>query len=160
MSSLTDIPADPSTTAGVSVGGTFSDTLEIAGDHDWIAVSLTAGQAVEITLNGITLSDPYLYIRDSSGVLLFQNDDISTGVDLNSRAAFNPGYTGTYYIDVGSFADAETGTYQVSVQPYTPPQPGTIDQIANQLTTGYWNGDTHHFNVTQVGTISVNISTL
>lgn len=157
---MTDIPGDASTTVSVSVGGTITDTLEAAGDHDWIAITLTAGQPVVISLDGITLHDPYLYIRDSSGTLLFQDDDISSGVDLNSEIAFNPGYSGTYYIDVGAYADAGSGTYQVSVQPYTPPAPGTIDQIATQLTTGFWGGDTHHFDVTQGGTITVDISTL
>lgn len=87
---MTDIPGDASTTVSVSVGGTITDTLEAAGDHDWIAITLTAGQPVVISLDGITLHDPYLYIRDSSGTLLFQDDDISSGVDLNSEIAFNP----------------------------------------------------------------------
>ena len=97
---MPDIPANPSTTASVIVGGTATGDLETAGDHDWFAITLTAGQAVTITVNGITLDDPYLYIRDSAGVLLFENDDISSGVNLDSRFAFNPGYSGTYYIDV------------------------------------------------------------
>ena len=157
---MPDIPANPSTTASVIVGGTATGDLETAGDHDWFAITLTAGQAVTITVNGITLDDPYLYIRDSAGVLLFENDDISSGVNLDSRFAFNPGYSGTYYIDVGAFDDAAMGTYQVSVQLYTPPPLATMDQIAAQLVSGYWEGDAHRFNVTQGGTLTVNISVL
>jgi len=52
---------------------------------------------------------------------------------------------------------APGGGVQLQVQ--LPPL-ASVDQIANELTTGYWNGDTHHFNVTQGGTITVNISTL
>jgi Ca2+-binding RTX toxin-like protein len=37
---------------------------------------------------------------------------------------------------------------------------GTNDQIAGQLTSGYWNGDSHHWAVTQGGTLTVDISTL
>src|SRR6478609_11154395 len=119
----------------VTVGGTITGDLEVTGDHDWIAVTLTAGQPVVIVINGVTLADPYLSVRDSAGVVLFQNDDITNGVNRNSRVAFSPGYSGTHYIDVSAFHDAGTGTYQVSVQPFTPPASGTIDQIAHELTT-------------------------
>ncbi|HEX8841755.1 MAG TPA: pre-peptidase C-terminal domain-containing protein, partial [Sphingomicrobium sp.] len=157
---MTDIPGNSSTTATVTVGSTTSGTLETTGDHDWYRITLTAGQAITVTINGVTLEDPYLYIRDSAGNLLYQNDDISAGVIRDSKLSFTAGYTGTYYIDVGAFNDAYTGDYKVVVQAYNPPPLATYDQIANQLTSGYWNGDTHHFDVTQGGTITVNISTL
>lgn len=157
---MTDIAGDSTTTATLTVGGTVANSLEVVGDHDWFKITLTAGQPVVVSVNGITLEDPYLYIRDSSGTKLYSNDDIVDGVDRDSKVAFNPTYTGTYYIDVGAFEDKYTGTYQVSVQPYTPPPLATNDQIADQLVDGYWGGDSHHFNVTQGGTISVDISTL
>lgn len=37
---------------------------------------------------------------------------------------------------------------------------GTIQQIADQLTSGYWNGDTHRWPVTQGGSLTVDITTL
>jgi hypothetical protein len=157
---LTDIPGDTSTTATISVGGTVSGDLEIVGDHDWFKVTLTAGQSVAVTVNGVTLEDPYLYVRNSSGNLLYSNDDIVDGSNRNSEVAFSPTYTGTYYIDVGAWNEEFAGTYQVSVQPYTPPPLATNDQIADQLVNGFWGGDSHHFNVAQGGTITVNISAL
>jgi hypothetical protein len=157
---LADIAGDSSTTASLTIGGSFTDSLETVGDHDWIRIQLTAGQAVVVTVNGTSPLDPYLNIRDSSGNILFSNDDINPGVVTDSRVAFNPTYTGTYYIDVGAYADQSTGAYTVSVQPYTLPPVATIDQIADQLVTGFWGGTSHHFNVTQGGTITVNISTL
>ena len=157
---MTDIPGNQTTTATVSVGGTAIGGLEVAGDHDWFAVTLTADQAVTITINGVTLGDPYLYVRDSGGFLLFENDDISSGVNRDSRIAFNPGYSGTYYIDVGAFDDDGTGEYQVSVDLYELPPVATVDQIADQLVSGFWEGDFHRFDVTQGGTITVNIATL
>jgi len=144
----------------LTVGGTVNGSLEIVADHDWFRITLTAGQAVVVTVNGVTLSDPYLYIRDASGALLHENDDINPGVNTNSRVAFNPSYTGTYYIDVGAYNDQSAGTYQVSVQPYSLPPVVSVDQIADQLVTGFWGGTSHHFNATQGGTITVNISTL
>ena len=157
---MADIPGDASTTSSLTVGGTVNGSLETVADHDWFRINLTAGQAVVITVNGVTLTDPYLYVRDSSGAVLYSNDDINPGVNTNSRVAFNPSYTGTYYIDVGAYNDQSAGTYQVSVQPYSLPPVATNDQIADQLVSGFWGGDSHHFNATQGGTITVNISTL
>jgi len=156
---LADIAGNSSTTASLSVGGTATGELELLGDHDWYRISLTAGQAVAVTVNGITFEDTYLYIRDSAGNILFSNDDISDG-NLGSQVAFSATYTGTYYIDVGAWNEQSTGTYQVSVQPYTPPPLASNDQIADELVSGYWGGDIHHFNATQGGSITVNISTL
>jgi len=157
---LTDIPGDTTTTAALTLGSTLNGNLELVGDHDWFRISLAAGQPVTVTLDGITLDDPYLYVRDSAGTLLYSNDDIVDGVNRNSEVTFTPSYSGTYYIDVGAWNNASAGTYQVGAQAYTPPPVATNDQIASQLTNGFWNGDYHHWAVTQGGTITVNISTL
>ena len=157
------IPGDASTTATINVGGTVNGNLDFVGDHDWFAITLTAGQAVTINLSGVGqggVTDPYLYLRDSAGNLLASNDDIVDGTNRNSQLNFNPSYTGTYYIDVGAWNEQYTGTYQVSVKPYTPPPLATNDQIADQLVYGFWGGESQHFNVTQGGTITVNISAL
>jgi serralysin len=52
------------------------------------------------------------------------------------------------------------GEYQVSVEPYVLPPVATMVQIADQLVSGYWEGDSHHFNVTQGRSLTVNISVL
>ncbi len=154
--------------------------LEVAGDHDWYRISLTAGQQITISLSGTSgpggVSDTYLNLRSSTGVLLAHNDD--NGGTLNSKIVFTATTSGTYYIDAGawdatSLADnsnqpnpgpnAIIGNYTLSVQPYTPPAVWTNDQIANQLVNGYWNStgqSARHFAVSQGGTITVNYSTL
>ena len=156
---MADIPGNTTTTSILTVGSSVTGTLETLGDHDWYKITLTAGQSVVVTLNGVTFQDTYLYIRNSSGNLLFSNDDMSDG-NLSSQVAFSATYSGTYYIDVAAWNDASAGDYQVSVQPYSPPPLATNDQIADQLVNGYWGGDSHHFNVTQGGQLTVNISTL
>ena len=161
---MADIPGDASTTASLAVGGSVTGSVEVVDDHDWYRITLTAGQSVTVSLTGITLTDTYLNIRDASGNIIFSNDDVSDG-NLSSQVSFSAPSTGTYYIDVSAWHDPTgayqgTGTYQVSVQPYSPPPLATNDQIAGQLVSGYWGGDSHHFNVTQGGTITVNISTL
>ena len=160
---MADIAGDRSTTATLTVGGSTTSTLDFNGDHDWFAVNLVAGQQVSVTIygtSGSALVDPLLNIYNSSGQLIFSDDDISDGTNRNSEVAFTPTASGTYYIDVGAFNDSYTGNYQVSVQPGTLPPLANLDTIAAYLTTGYWGGDSHHFAVTQGGTITVNISTL
>jgi Peptidase M10 serralysin C terminal/Bacterial pre-peptidase C-terminal domain/FG-GAP-like repeat/Peptidase M66 len=177
---LVDVPASTSTTSSITVGGTIQGALEVAGDHDWYRINLTAGQQITISLSGAPgpggVSDTYLNLRNSSGTLIAHNDD--SGGSLNSRIVFTATTSGTYYIDAGawdatSLADnsnqpnpgpnAITGNYTVSVQPYTPPPVWTYDQIANQLVNGFWNSEgqsARHFAVSQGGTITVNYSTL
>ena len=136
---MVDIPGDASTGATLTVGGSVIDTIEVNGDHDWFRISLTAGQAITVSLNSYGsggLSDPYLRIRDSSGTEIFHNDD--GGGTLNSRLSFSAPSTGTYYIDVGGFDDQASGAYQVSVAPFTPLRPvrPTSSQISSSATTG------------------------
>ncbi len=157
---MPDVPGNSSTTSSISVGGTVSGTLEILGDHDWFRITLTAGQSITVFVDGTTLEDPYLRIRDAGGNLLFENDDITSGTNRDSQVSFTASYTGTYYIDVGAWNEGYTGNYTVSVSVYTPPPLATMDQIANQLVEGYWGGDDHRFNVTQGGSITVNLTAL
>ncbi len=157
---MADIIAGSSTTASISVGGTVTSSLEVKGDHDWFKITLSAGQEITVTLNGVTLEDPYLYIRNASGNIIYENDDISAGVVRDSKVSFLVSTSGTYYIDVGAFNEDYTGTYDLSVKRYTPPPVGTLDQVANQLVEGYWGGDDHAFDVSQGGSISVNITGL
>jgi hypothetical protein len=157
---LADIPGNGSTTSTLNVGGTVTNTLDFNGDHDWFAINLVAGQQVTASIFGITLEDPLLNIRNSTGQVVFSNDDIKAGSDRNSEVTFTPTTSGTYYIDVGAFNEAYAGTYQVSVQSGTTPPLASVDTLAAYLTNGYWGGTSHHFAVTQGGTITVNLSTL
>ena len=157
---MPDIPGNSSTTTVITIGGTVSDVLEVIGDHDWIRVDLVAGQKVTITLNGITLVDPYLRLRDASGNLLAQNDDISSGVVRDSKIVYTATTTGTYYLDVGAFNEAYTGTYQLHIENYTPPPVASYAQIADFLVNGYWGGDRHHFDISQSNVITVNLTGL
>ena len=155
---MADVAGDISTTASIAVGGTVSDSLEIAGDHDWYRIDLTQGQEITVTLNGITLTDPYLWIRDSAGNVIYDNDDGGSG--LNSAKSFAAPTTGTYYIDVGAWNNQGSGTYQLGVAPFAYPPIFTNDQIADQLRSDYWNGDAHHFAVGPGGSITVNLTGL
>jgi serralysin len=160
---LADIAGNSSTTASITVGGSTSNSLEVLGDQDWYAITLTAGQSIQISVTSPGGAvDTYVNVYDASGNNILAHDDDSPS-GTNSILGLTAPTTGTYYIDVGAWSDQSTGNYTLSVQAWTPPPVDTYDQIANQLTTGYWNYDgegPHHFNVTQGGTITVDIHTL
>ena len=109
-------------------------------------IQLNARQKITIAVNLLTMEDPYVYIRDASGTILGEADDGSGG--RGSRLVFTAPTTGTYYVDVAAWVNdgsdpdyTGTGTYALSVTNYVPPPVGTLDQFANQMTHGFFNGD-------------------
>ena len=162
---MADIPANVSTTASIAVGGSLGETLEVSGDHDWFRTTLTAGQKVTIAVNLVTLEDSYVYLYDASGAILAQNDDGGGG--RGSRLIFTAPSSGTYYIDVAAWVNdgsdpeyTDTGAYKLSLSNYVVPSVGTLDDFALQMTHGFFGGDSHHFAVTQGGTITVDLTAI
>jgi Ca2+-binding RTX toxin-like protein len=130
-----DFRDDASTTGAVAVGGSATGNLEVAGDHDWFRVQLTAGQTYSIRLEGVghnggTLSDPYLELYNASSAFITSNDDGGGGLD--SLIVFTAPTTGAFFIDAGAFTDFYSGRYTVSVLTGTP----SDDFAANTGTTG------------------------
>jgi Ca2+-binding RTX toxin-like protein len=126
----------------VTVGGSASGALQIAGDHDWFAVQFQAGATYAINLvgragGGGTLADPYLQLHNSSGTLLASNDDITPGSDSDSQLVFTAPSSGTFYVDAGAFVDGYTGTYRVDVS-----QTGTATTPMGEVLVGAAGGDT------------------
>ena len=153
---MVDIPGDGTTTRSIAIGGTIDEMLEAAGDTDWFRIDLTAGQSISVLVQALTLADPVVRIRNAAGTIIYQNDD--WGLAFDSFVAFAAPTTGTYFIDVGSAPNNQTGSYRLSVTPFTPPPVGTVDDIARQLTHGYWYEDSHHFDVSGSRAISVNLT--
>lgn len=115
-----DFSQDITTTGTVAVGGTATGTLEVAGDRDWFALTVTAGQTVQISLDGTSLVDPYLRVYAEDGTLLSENDD-AAGYD--SQLTYTSPTDQTIYVEAGAWNDQFTGTYQVSVIETEPPGP-------------------------------------
>ncbi|WP_103332917.1 M10 family metallopeptidase [Pseudotabrizicola formosa] len=130
-----DVPASVATSARVAVGDTFTGSLT-AGDRDWVAVGLTAGQAYVFTAfgtgGGVGLSDPQLVLRDVSGTSVAFNDDAEAD-NATSMLRFTPLTSGTYFLDVGGTGGAQ-GQYTLR----TATDIFTIAQIASQLTESGW----------------------
>ena len=167
---MVDIPGNASTTTTVTVGSSTLNVLESVGDHDWFKINLTSGQAITVALDALGTNpslDTYLIIRDSSGNILYEDDDIHpNSVDTDSLLSFAATYTGVYYIDVGAY-DSDpngpgdtAGDYRLNVTAFQQPPVFTTDQIADQLVSGYWGDGEHPFNVSPGGTITVNLTGL
>jgi len=132
----------------VLTGGLGSDTL-VGGDGADVFTDTAAG------LNGDTLED-------------FTTADkiIITDANINTFVYSVTGNVLTYTGGSLTLGSAPTGPVLAfaapggGVQLQVGPIVGTMDQIASELTSGYWDGDRHRWNVAPGGTITVNISTL
>ncbi|THD58620.1 NF038122 family metalloprotease [Phenylobacterium sp.] len=131
-SSLTDTSAPM---GHLAIGGSISAALQEAGDHDWFAVQLQAGDTYTIneigaTGHGGTLADPFLELHDASGNVVASNDDITDGTDPDSRIVYTATQSSTYYVDAGAFVDGYAGSYTVSIAQtggqVTPPGAGMV----------------------------------
>lgn len=131
---MPDIRDNASTTSSMDANATFSNTLEVADDRDWVRISLQSGQAIQINLDGVgadALNDPYLRLYDANGALVGFNDD--GGGALNSQLTFNVSTSGTYYIEAASFAGSSDGDYRITTQEVgapPPPPAGPLTSIA------------------------------
>lgn len=154
------LPATTATTGTLAVSGSVAGRIDASGDHDWYAVTLTAGETYLFRTGATTPNgtvDTTLTLRDSAGTQLATNDD--AGEAAYSSVRFTATTSGTFYLDVGAFGSG-TGEFTLTAFTTPPLQLFTNDQIANQLTDGFWGGSSRHFNVTAGGTITYNVTAL
>ena len=160
---VVDVPGDASTSFSIAVGAPLDGVLEAKTDHDWYAVQLVAGTRYRVTLDGVafsdyaSLEDPYIYLRDSSGNLLKQDDDGGPGRDslLNWIAPSS----GLYFLDVGAWNEDYVGGYRLAISEFTTPA-YSLDQIADFLTTGFWNSGGHRWDTSGDNVITYNVTAL
>lgn len=113
-----DASADINTSYVMTVDDVFTGTLDREGDHDWIAFEVTEAGRYAFFMRGSpsgsgTLDDPYIYLRDSAGVEIALNDDGGIGYDARLRVTLTD--SGTYFLDLGAFADQHQGSYELSI---------------------------------------------
>ena len=134
---LDDFAANTGSTGQVSLGGSRSGALELAGDRDWFAVDLEAGRSYQFRLDGTSLADPLLNLLSGSGGLLASNDDASSST-FNSLIRFTATTSGRHYLEAAAYNDAGAGTYTVAANDVTPPpsgQPSLFFSLASAVST-------------------------
>lgn len=163
---ITDATANTSTSDLMAAGDSFTGTLATAGDTDSVAITLTAGQAYSFSLDGSGVSpilDTYLRLESiTESTIAFDGD---SGPGFNSSLTFTATTSGTYYIEADNFNSAYQGGYAMTVSAAADLPVFTHDEIADQLTEGFWDwywGSTGSFafNVSPGGSLSVDIDGL
>lgn len=130
-----DVADDRSTEAQLALGEPVTGEIEIAGDSDWYAVDLQAGESYVFDLEGTptgggTLQDTYLTLYDEAGNAIRENDD--GGESFEARLIATPGTTGRYYIAASGFGGS-IGTYTLRGAAYEAPPD---DHPADETTEG------------------------
>jgi len=92
-------------------------------------IQLAAGEKVQIDLMSKDF-DCYLYLTDSKGKVLDQNDDGGEG--LNSRITFTSPARGTYKLIATSFAKNATGRYRMTVRTLEAPKAAIVFDPRNE----------------------------
>ncbi len=128
------------TAAALTVGGRVNGAVDTAGITISTRSAWSPGRPTCSARPGPpaqTTTDTMLTLRNGAGTQLFTNDD--AGEAGFSAVRYTATTTGTYYLDVGAVG---TGTGEFNVTAFTAPTPTvyTNDQIAFQLTNGYWGG--------------------
>ncbi|MGE0531967.1 MAG: pre-peptidase C-terminal domain-containing protein [Hyphomonadaceae bacterium] len=121
----------------LAIGSSTNGWVNTAGDDDWYAVTLVAGQSYTFSMESGTLSDAYLEIRNSSGTIIGFDDDF--GDQYNATIRWTATESGTYYInarawepDPGEGAPTLTGSYTLSAVTSAPASP--LDAIDYHFT--------------------------
>ena len=118
-----DCSAGASTLCSVTVGGSVSGEVGLAGDVDWFAVELvglTVGNTYlfEVAGGGGSggLADPVVRLFDADGDALVP-DVVDSDADGDGTASvgFTPAADGSYFVAVSEDGDDGTGTYTVAV---------------------------------------------
>lgn len=123
------------TAAALAVGTPKVGAINFARDIDWFKVSLTVGQAYQITARGLdsgsgSLVDPEITgIYNSSGQIILGSGNNNAYGTLDSETIFSPTTSGNYYVAVSAANDG-TGSYTVNAAITT----ATTDLPANATT--------------------------
>jgi hypothetical protein len=118
-----DVAADATTTATVSVGGSYAGAIERGGDVDWVRLRVEAGRSYVATLrgdgaDGAALADGEILGVFGAGGLALQatiQPDIADPASRDARAVFAPTSTGDAFVAVRA-QDGGTGAYRLAVE--------------------------------------------
>ncbi len=143
------IAGNPSTIYSLAINSSASSSIDYFGDTDWWRVSLTGGYGYQVWVEGWssgggTLSDPYLAVYNSAGVLQLYSNDISL-FNYDSYLSVVPSGSGTFYLSTEEYGHNATGTYTITLWQDQLASTASVATIAvNSLVTDRigWQGDT------------------
>lgn len=158
------------TAGSMTIGSTVSGSIGTLGDVDWVAVTIAAGQSIDVVMTGTGGglswgSNCLVNIVDASGAVIAGENNFGTNFSETSYTN-TTGTQQVVYIAVEDFGGDDTGTYTLSVQDVAPPPPpavATMDEIADFLVNGFWEGIGSSARMWNVGTdnaITYDMSTL
>ena len=101
-----------STANTLKTGQSETGSIQYTNDKDWYSVELTKNGRYNFNLSSVTLKDPELKLRDSSGTLITSDDN--SGAGNNASIGFTATSTGTYFLDAGSVDSNDTGSYKLT----------------------------------------------
>lgn len=121
IKSAEEVAANLATKASVAVNGSYKGGIDFGGDHDWLKVQLTAGNAyvfrvVSDDSSGAGVSYPRLQLRNIDGTINGSASDV---------IGFTATSTGGHFLDIYSYYSSYTGNYRVEV----------VEEVANSATT-------------------------
>ena len=110
-----DFSADVNTIGVLTSDGTAATgAIDFAGDDDWFAIDLIAGETYSIVLTSDTIFafDLFLNLLDSSGGFVTSGNSFN---GLNNTLTFTASETGTFFVDVaGNEFFGATGDYELT----------------------------------------------
>jgi uncharacterized protein (DUF2141 family) len=121
-----EAPSAPPSAIPITVGLNYGFISPAGTDEDVYSINLTAGfiynfeVAAGADYNTDFLSvplgeiDTIIRIYDSTGTLIYDNDDIDFPDDISSGVGFIPDASGTYYVEIDGYS-GQTGGYALEV---------------------------------------------
>ena len=130
----------------IAVGGTATGMLDATDctvpptpvPADLYRVDVTAGQIVTITMDGVSLADPFLGLVDPGGQTVATDDDSGSGLNASIVGELPVG--GTYTIVASTF-DGGNGSYTLGVVAGVPPCATTPIAIGPAVIAGVLNAE-------------------
>lgn len=114
----------------LAVGSQVSAFICPGGDVDYYRLNLTAGEQLTFDIDAKDIGsqlDPYIFLYDSQGRLILDNDDEEYAVRRDSKIYYSPSISDTYYLMVKAWDHPRAGssshfyTLKVSGSDLTPP---------------------------------------
>lgn len=139
--SANDVPGNTTSTATLAIGSNATVVMEQPYDHDWYAVTLTAGRTYQFTMSGTgTNNTPVMHgIFNSSGTYVGGYAGTVLGpLSASASTIFTPTASGTYYIDAFSIYE---GTYTLSAAQVADDVPSNTTTTASVAVGGSVTGD-------------------